>query len=508
VNSQYYILDTKALTWTHRADPLLLGLGTCVAKDPFQPFIWIFGGQNNPQRIARYDVNQQSLMVRPVTFLNGGFSGCSAVTHESGYIYVVGGSFGGCYGCFVRFNPGQEQLLDLPSLPTARGYAVAGLRRPNRLVVAGGRGGDSIGDRTKITGVTEVFDLELGSWSPQTSLPVPLAESAGAAVGGKVWMFGGLSDSEDARQGVQVLSCADRVFPPGGCYGQWDLLPSGASPFPLRAGTVAVPNANPPVLIVGGEVAGQAVADCFFYSPETGDSTACAALPLPEKDLSCAYLQGTVVCMGGSSGLGYQYTVASNSWTFFSSGMGTGCAVVAHPPSGRVYGFGGVGTQSRVLYFLASDISSQTVRNGILLDGFAGGRALFNPLDEKIYLAGSLDYGDGLTCPDCLSQFDPLSEVSTALSPLPVGRGNGVAWLIEDQMGLAGGSSSPTGVDGISGRVDVYDFRTGEWRFASNIVGSPRTEMGGAVIVGKVYVMGGRDTNNQALSEVQTTYCF
>lgn len=131
--------------------------------------------------------------------------------------------------------------------------------------------------------------------------------------------------------------------------------------------------------------------------------------------------------------------------------------------------------------------------------------AAVTSLNGKMYLFGGFGLPPsgppGWNPVDKSWEYDPETDAWKALAPIPTARGGGVAAGLNGKIYVIGGAgpmpdaSSPTirprQPQRSLGTVEEYDLRTNTWRTRSPMP-TPCNHMGGEVVNGKIYVIGGR----------------
>ena len=132
-----------------------------------------------------------------------------------------------------------------------------------------------------------------GMWAPRSPMPIALSEVGTAAVGGKIYVVGGLT-------GTAAPSTALQIYDP--FLDRWSLGP----PLPLEGG-VDHPNvaaAAGKLYVLGGLaiVQGRAIARTFEFDPATESWTEKAPMPRARGAAGTAELGGKIYVAGGQRG--------------------------------------------------------------------------------------------------------------------------------------------------------------------------------------------------------------
>jgi N-acetylneuraminic acid mutarotase len=123
----------------------------------------------------------------------------------------------------------------------------------------------------------------------------------------------------------------------------------------------------------------------------------------------------------------------------------------------------------------------------------------------KMYLAGGFELPivgpPGWVPVKDAWEYDPLTDAWRALPPMPTARGGGVAAVVREKLYVIGGAGPVPGASDTAirprqpqrslGTVEEYDPLTKQWRERTPMP-TPCNHMGGEVVNGKIYVIGGR----------------
>ncbi|HYU33744.1 MAG TPA: hypothetical protein VEW48_16445, partial [Thermoanaerobaculia bacterium] len=236
------------------------------------------------EEMSEVPLQESSPASSPERFAN------AVVVEARGRLYRVGGTEGNAATNRVDvYDPGQSQWTAGPKLPhaveSAQGAAVGG-----RIYVFGGRPG---ADQPPV-GYTQVFDIEAGTWKvlAQAALPVPVAEGTAAAVDEKIYVISGWRSKNNKNE----LSAAVQIFDTQ--QASWS---EGASAALPAAGACAVA-VDDEVLVIGGRLSGKtvtrrtAVYDVRSNQWSTGPDTL-----EPVYQAAGGHLEGSLLLVGGRS---------------------------------------------------------------------------------------------------------------------------------------------------------------------------------------------------------------
>ncbi len=188
----------------------------------------------------------------------------------------------------------------LPSLPAPR-YRLAAARVDDcRFAVIGGWGSDD-----QASAATEIYDLRAGVWRSMAPKPSPVANTAAAAIGGKLYVPGGM-------QGDSYLSVLE-IYDPNANY--WT---QGAD-LPRPTCGMGVSAAGGKLYVFGGTVgSGATISSTLEYDPATHVWRARAPLPMgPRAYAAAAELDGKIYLAGGWPALKTfeRYDPSTDTWT-------------------------------------------------------------------------------------------------------------------------------------------------------------------------------------------------
>ncbi|WP_030488595.1 S8 family serine peptidase [Micromonospora chokoriensis] len=156
-----------------------------------------------------------------------------------------------------------------------------------------------------------VYDPATQVWLPLPDLPTPRGKASAVAVDGKIYVIGGWS----VNNGV-VVNTVD-VFDP--TTRSWSTL-SNRNPVPTAAAGTAVVNGQ--IYLVGGCLNGTCKQSdkTVVFDTTSGAFRTVASYPKPVTFIGCGGIGGGVYCAGGKSGDSsvtntYSYDPAKDAWT-------------------------------------------------------------------------------------------------------------------------------------------------------------------------------------------------
>lgn len=115
-------------------------------------------------------------------------------------------------------------------------------------------------------------------------------------------------------------------------------------------------------------------------------------------------------------------------------------------------------------------------------------------LNGQLYVLGGVVSGEG-TVLDVVERYDPLTDTWNTVQSMPHLRYRFYSAAVDGKIYVFGGSgwTSGTGVD-VSTTVDVYTPLTDTWETLVKPMPSARNDLSGAVVNGKIYLIGGQPT--------------
>lgn len=210
------------------------------------------------------------------------------ISQEAPHIYVSGGSSGIAMDSAERFNPRTGQWETLPSMCIPR-RAGATASIGGRFYVLGGvdvprfMGMDlpwSYEDKYR----PECFDPVQNRWELLPAMNRPYTHAAAAALGGHVYVFGGLSFGH-------VLDQAQRYS-----HGQWECL----DPMPTPRFECTATATNGRIYVVGGSnICGEALCCMESYEASSGQWRQLPDMRQARYGCAAAALRGRVFVFGG-----------------------------------------------------------------------------------------------------------------------------------------------------------------------------------------------------------------
>ena len=238
--------------------------------------------------------------------------------------------------------------------------------------------------------------------------PIPRADGAAAAVNGRVYYIGGLTDGGESTA-IEVYDHQQ---------GRW----LSKKPMPTARAAMYAVVANGQIYVIGGRKENAILEAVERYDPVTDSWSQCAPMTTARWRHIAAVFKGKIYVFGGIAGTGDARRVLST--------------VEVYDPTADSW-------------FQATPMSA----------GKSGAAAAV--LDDKIYLAGGkLGAGAGAPATERVDVYDPDLDRWALGRPLPTRRVSGCAAVIADRLYVLGGGTA----GGLTKPVEVYEVKTDTWR--------------------------------------------
>ncbi|MEI6949542.1 kelch repeat-containing protein [Paraflavisolibacter sp. H34] len=407
-----------------------------------------------------------------VAAIKSSWKGGRALTHArsghgavaaNGRIYVFGGrGAGGLLDSLEVFDPALNTWKGGAPLPAATSGMAFAADSLGLIYVFGGTASSSASYR---------YHPAANSWSPLATLPGPVAEGAAAALGDKVYVFGGAWGGS--------VSNATRIY-----HTATDTWSTGAHMPKGLLQHSAVAGADGRIYIFGGRPApGQAPSPAvYIYTPATDSWTTGAAMPVPKVQFGAVQAaDGRIYIVGGRGGLEQEpgtlfhtvdvYAPATDSWTAGPVLPLPAGGQVAVNIRGNLYALGGADSTQRndqYLLPLAPALTSFTPASGAAGTAVAVKGARFAQVTSVTF--------NGVPAAGFY-----VAGTSLLYATVPAGAQRGKIEVVT-RNGTVQSAASFTETDGAS----LWITRTG--------LGAPRSGHGAVAANGRIYVFGGRDS--------------
>jgi hypothetical protein len=149
--------------------------------------------------------------------------------------------------------------------------------------------GGMTGDRgTRLT-TSEVYDTTTDRWRYGPDLPEGLCSFEGAAVGPRIYLFGGLDESSEVSDFSAVLDTRT---------GRWERLPA----LPHARYAHDVDRIGPRIYVMGGEDSEGPEPTVDVFDIRTGEWSQAARMPAARSSIDMAPVDGRIYVLGGFLG--------------------------------------------------------------------------------------------------------------------------------------------------------------------------------------------------------------
>jgi N-acetylneuraminic acid mutarotase len=326
--------------------------------------------------------------------------------------------------------------------------------------------------RTQTTGVR-------GKWEPAKAFPMPMEESVGVTVNGKLYILQGLTDGGFQPMGVVF------VFDPG--TGEW----TKKKEMPLAAHHVMTVVHNGKIYLFGGfsrpgkDLAWQPIDNAWEYTPETDSWKALAPLPTRRGAGGAAVINGKIYVIGGAStlpgatdpairfdgqprdsvlGTNEEYDPATNTWKSRAPMPTARNHFLTAAVGDKIYTIGGrlgstfitrsSNTEVNEEYDVAQDVWRTRAAMPTARSGVAGG--VYN---GKVYVAGGEFQNDKIMAAfRAFEAYDPVTNTwDGSLPRMRIPRHGFAGAVIGDRLHVVGGGIQTAGIPGAAVYTDTHD---------------------------------------------------
>jgi N-acetylneuraminic acid mutarotase len=235
-----------------------------------------------------------------------------AVTSLNGKLYIFGGStdaFSGAVATAAVYDPATSSWTMLPSMTTARG-GVTAKAVGGKIYVVGGM--DAAG--ASLASV-EVFDPATNSWSSAAPMQTRRDNPGSAVLDGKLYVFGGRTRNADGATLNGTLSSVEMYDP---ATNEW--TPRAAMPTGRR--TFAVGTLDGRAQVMGGErtVTGETFIQNEEYDPVSNSWRVLEQMVTARHGTAAGTINGFVYVVGGGPTAGTSFTTVNEAFTYESAG--------------------------------------------------------------------------------------------------------------------------------------------------------------------------------------------
>src|SRR5688572_23930099 len=253
-------------------------------------------------------------------------------------IYVGGGfagttrDFSGTTSAFYVYDPEGDRWTALAPLPKKlHHFRIATL--DNKIYVTGGFTDDDFELDNKSAYVFDPRGPSGGSWAPIADLPAERAAHSSVAVGGLLYVVGGVGGD----------AAALRAYNPA--TNTWD---AGRAPLPTPREHLTAAVVNNRIYVISGRWSAGNVGAVEEYDPATNSWRARASIPTPRSGITSSVINGRIHVTAGEghpSGMTLSshevYDPATDTWDTFSSMPTARHGLASGVANGRWYVIGG-----------------------------------------------------------------------------------------------------------------------------------------------------------------------
>ena len=248
--------------------------------------LYVLGGYDTRSTTWVYDIAANTWSAGPA-LPRGTDNVAAAATADR--VWAIGGEAG---AALQSFDPVAGTWSAAPNAPAVRFAAAAGVLS-GRLHVAGGWNANNATSASLTR--HDIYDPALTSWVSAAPLPTARNAAGGTVLDGKFYVVGGRSPG--IRSTDQQPLATVEIYTPGA--DRWD----AAAPLPTARGSLAVAALGSRVYAFGGEDSTRAVSNAVErLDPATGAWTALAAMPYRSHGLGVVAVGNDFYVMGGFTG--------------------------------------------------------------------------------------------------------------------------------------------------------------------------------------------------------------
>jgi non-specific serine/threonine protein kinase len=407
-----------------------------------------------------------------------------AATSDGRSLYAVGGrdlSADRNTGALERYEPEADRWTKLPSMPTPAGSLGAAVVR-GHVVAVGGEGPN------RVLGAVQSFDLKSGKWSQLPEMRTPRHGTAVGTVGGTLYALDGgrapaHAGSTSVAEGIDLAA----AYGEAPSVRRWRAVRSAPTARQQLAGAVV----GGRLWVAGGLTRNRATTEVEAYDPAIDTWTPEPPLPLALHHAAAAAYRGELVVVGGWTPHGANLSATASDQAFalrggewvalprLHHGRAAGAAAVA---GGKLVVVGGQASgrlvpQTEVFDGRAWRDAAPMPTAREHLAAASDGRYLYAVGGRDL----SADRNTG-----ALERYDPAANNWTKLAPMPKPAGSLGAAIVRGHLVAVGGE----GPNGVLGAVQSFDLRAGAWSELPEMR-TPRHGTAVATLGDTLYAVGG-----------------
>jgi N-acetylneuraminic acid mutarotase len=158
---------------------------------------------------------------------------------------------------------------------------------------------------------------------------------------------------------------------------------------------------------------------------------------------------------------------------------------------GKIYLFGGARLGGSVSESSVYDVASDTWQALPSLPE-AREHCVAGAIDDRLYVAAGRSGGIGGFQPNTWA-FDPIALTYTARAPIPTPRGGAAGAVLGGKLYVLGGEGNPDDPSGVFDDIEAYDPVSDRWETLPPML-APRHGLAAAALDGSIYLPGGAST--------------
>jgi serine/threonine protein kinase/N-acetylneuraminic acid mutarotase len=340
-----------------------------------------------------------------------------------------------------------------------------------------------------MTASVEAYDPKTDQWSERAPLPTARGALVIAALNGKLYAIGG-------QYGTQKLALNTEYDPATDTWTDRAPLPSPRT----GAAVVVVDNL---IYVIGGGPRGEDLTSMQAYDPVTDRWTSKARMPIGRDQFGAAFLNGRIYAFGGpgNSGQVDAYDPVTDSWSTGPSMPSPRGGFRAVTLKGSIYFAGGQDESSHlssVMTFTPCAGYGQWTSKAPMPT--ARKAAAIAQIDGTIFVVGG--FSGPLHFHANNEAYDLASNTWTTRAPMPTARElsgtNGA--VVAGKMYVIGGSNGYA-----SSANEAYDPKTDTWTTRSPMP-TPRAHLAVVALDGLIYAIGGTNTSSSVRYQTVEVY--
>jgi serine/threonine protein kinase/N-acetylneuraminic acid mutarotase len=339
-----------------------------------------------------------------------------------------------------------------------------------------------------VTASVEAYDPKTDQWSERALLPTARGALVVAALNGKLYAIGG-------DYGTQRLALNTEYDPATDTWTERAPLPSPR----IGAAVVVVDNL---IYVIGGGPRAEDLTSLQTYDPGTDRWTSKAPMPIGRENFGAAFLNGKIYAFGGQGNSGQvdAYDPLTDSWSTGPSMPSARGGFHAATLNGSIYFAGGQDESSHLSSVMTftpcADNGRWTTKAPMPT---ARSSAAISQIDGTIFAVG------GFSAPMIFhtinEAYDPTSNTWTTKAPMPTARAVGTnGAVVAGKMYVIGGNNGYA-----QSANEAYDPKTDTWTTRAPMP-TPRANLAVVALDGLIYAIGGTNTSGNIRYQTVEVY--